>query len=148
MERLLANAIVWFCFDGWADSYATVLADELRSERGDSQLLIDLWLASKSRSETWSIFTTVVLPVFDALNADLFKRELVFALETLYRDPSVSLGLFASIAYPVWSLLEKYGIDDADLIELCFADDDIDYDNGSITRAYYEDVFRRFRNPV
>ena len=56
----------------------------------------------------------------------------------------MSLVSFTKVAFPVSLLLDEYGIEDDDIIELAFADDFMYDGDGAVTRAYYEDLFRRF----
>ena len=145
MERLLAHAIIWRCFDGWPGRFNDALNERLVADADWSPQLMELALASGSCDGVWRVFSEQVIPRFDSLDVDAFKCGLVGALEGLYRECGEPLAIFASVAYPVWCLLAAYGLESDDLSELCFADDYLASDGAAAARACYEELFARFR---
>lgn len=144
MERALANAMVWSCFEGWADKYHEALNDELRGEDGSSRLLDTLAGVAGSSSDTLDAFRKLVLPIVDIYDANLLKGELAAALAEICHNPRVPLEEFAEVAFGVSNLLDEFGIPDDDMIELAYADGILADGNRSAAREHYELVFSRF----
>ena len=144
MERLLANAMVWHCYDAWEDRYIAAVNKEFEGQDKLDPLQYDIFTDSDSEVETWEHYKLMVLPLFEIYDANLFKRELVAALETVYRDENVSLEEFNGIAYNVSQILDDYGIDDDDILEFAYAGMFSDEGDFERTRACYEDVFARY----
>ena len=146
MERLLANAMVWHFYDPWGTHYNAVVNEEFYGQTLLQPLQYDIFADVESEVDTWQHFKLMVLPIFDIYDAGKFKRELVSALETVYRDENVSLEEFNAIAFNISQVLDDYHIDDDDILEFAYAGLFTDEGDVDRTRACYEDVFERFRN--
>lgn len=144
MERILANAMVWYCYYPWAEEYYAALDEEMQPEDETSSLMRDLAVNMLSRDKTWDIFAAYVLPIVDVYDVSLFKRELVRVLETIYRSDGMTLESFSGIAYAVSLLLDEYGIEDGDVLEFACGDALMEDKGADACRKAFEDVFRRY----
>ena len=145
MERLLANVMVWHFYDEWEDRYVAAVEEEFEGQEALDALQYDIVADVDSEVDTWGHYKLFVLPIFEIYDANLFKRELVAALETVYRDENVSLEEFNGIAFNISQVLDDYHIDDDDILEFSYGILFTDEGHPEQSRACYEDVFARYK---